>query len=117
MPFLTFLLPLLQRREDDSQELNDNGSVNIRGDTHRKDGKLAQGTAGEQVHESEEIALIKELLDYGRIYSRYGDVSPQTEYCKHNECKNDPLAELRYLVDVRKGFKHLRSPRLRRLLP
>lgn len=117
MPFLSFLLPLLQSRENDSEELNDNGGVDIRGDTHRKDGKLAQGTAGEQVHESEQVALVKELLNYGGVYSRYRDVSSQPEYREHNEGKYYLFPELRYLVDVRKGLKHLRSPRLRRLLP
>ena len=103
VPLLAFLRPLLEGRDDDIEELDDNGRIDVRRDAHREDGELTERTTGKKVQETEQIAVCEELLDRGRINSRDGDVRPHPEDGEHDQREDDLLAKFGYLKDVAKG--------------
>lgn len=103
MPFFAFLTPLLERRNDDIQKLNDDRRIDVRCDAHGKDGKLAECTTGKQIEQSEEVAVLEERLKRRRVNAGDWDMRSHPEDGKHHQCEDDFLPELRNLEDVRKG--------------
>jgi hypothetical protein len=103
MPFFAFLAPLLQRRYDDIQQLNDDGSIDVRCDAHGKDGKLAECTTREQDPAGRRGCRSGTAPQELRVDSRNRDVRSHAEDGKHDEREDDLLPKLRDLEDVRKG--------------
>ena len=92
-----------QSRNHNRQKLDDDGCVDIRSDAHRKDGKLTQGTAREQIQQAEQVAAAEELLNHGGIHARNRNVGPHPENGEHNQGERDFLPKLRDSIDVREG--------------
>ena len=115
MPLRTFLRPLLKCRYNDVEQLDDDGCVDVGRNAHRKDGEFTERTTREEVEQSEQGSLCKELLDRRRIDAGHRDVRPHAEHGEHDECEYNLLPQFRNPKDVSKGIEHLRSPRLCRL--
>ena len=115
MPLRAFLRPLLKRRYNDVEQLDDDGGVDVGRNAHRKDGELAERTSRKEIEEAEQRALCKELLNRRRIDAGHGDMRPHAEYGEHDEGEYDLLSKFRNAKDISKGIEHLRSPRLCRL--
>ena len=49
VPLLAFLRPLLEGRDDDVEELDDDCRIDVRRDAHREDGELTERTTGKKV--------------------------------------------------------------------
>ena len=116
MPLRAFLRPLLERRYNDVEQLDDDGCVDVGRNAHCKDGKFAERTARKEIEEAEQRSLREELLNRRGVNARHGDVRPHAEHGKHDEREDDLLPQLGNLKDVAKGTEHLRPPLLCRLL-
>ena len=103
MTFLALLGPLLERRNDDVEELDDDCRIDVRRNTHREDGKFTERTARKEVQQTKQVAVGEELLQRRRINPRNGDVSPHPEYGKHDQREDDLLPKFWNLKDVAKG--------------
>ena len=116
MPLRAFLRPLLERRYNDVEQLDDDGCVNVGRNAHCKDGKFAERTARKEIEEAEQRSLREELLNRRGVNARHGDVRSHAEHGEHDEREDDLLPQLGNLKDVAKGTEHLRPPLLCRLL-
>ena len=92
VPFLPFFGPLLQSRNDNREKLHDDRRVDVRRDAHRKDGKLAECTAGKEIQQAEQVARGKQLLNGRRIDARHRDVRTEPEHGEHDEREDDLLS-------------------------
>ena len=121
MRFLPFSLSChaLQGRDCHGQELHDNGGVNIRGNTHGKQGGLGEGAAGHHVGIAHQAALginiIHQLFQSGSVQERHGDNRAEPEHDDNKQSKKDLFAKIRNFPSVLNGVEQLRSPLLSRL--
>ena len=114
-----FLLHALQCRDSDAQQLHDNGSVDVRRNTHGHDGHLGERITGHHVDQLQQgeglgIALAHDL---GNVNTRGGDNAHEAEEDQHTEGIQQLLPEILDFPHLLQRLDHLRSPRLSRREP
>ena len=105
---LTFLLQLGQRLIDHGEQLEDDRRGNVRHDAQRKDSKLAQISAGEEIDQAERGATlgIEEVRERLGVDARRGNVRAQAIDREHRQGEEQTLAQVRDTKDIRKLFQH-----------
>ncbi len=100
-PDLALLLHLLQRRDHDGEELQDDGGRDVGHDAQREDGQLLEGSAGEQVEEAEQAALRGHHLAHGdAVDAGRADEDAEAVDRQHPHGEEEPLAQLGDAEDV-----------------
>ena len=92
--FAAFFLHAFQRGNRDGQQLHDNGSVDVRRNTHGHDGHLTEGRTRHHVHQAQHIIGFRSLLHHSRIQAGNGDNADQTENQQHEERVEHLFTEL-----------------------
>ena len=115
-PELPLLGELLQVRDHHREKLQDDARADVGHDAERKDREALEGTAGEEVHQPDDVVarLGEELGESLPVDARRGDRHPETV---DGECpgrEEEPLAELRDTRRICESFKHRLPPRSRR---
>ena len=106
-----FLLHALQNRKRDAQELHDNRSVDVGGDTHGHNGHLGHRATGHHVHDIKQGQVIAAHAQSGQVDTGSRDTTHQTEQDQHTKGIEDLLAQVFDLPQLADVLKHVRSPR------
>ena len=85
----TFSGKVLQLRDNGRQQLHDDGRRDVREHTQGDDTHAAQRAAGEQVQEPEELVVVEQLLQGGRVEPRYGNMGDQPVEGQHRQGEKD----------------------------
>ena len=108
---LALLCPALQHRDRHRQQLNDDGTVDIRGDGERKQAGVREAAAGHQRQNTHEVAAaFGSLRNSGNINkgNRDGGTDPENQ---HDEKRiQDLFAEIHDFPCIPQGLEHLKSP-------
>ena len=109
----------LQGRDGHSQQLDDDGCVDIGLDAQGEDRCLGKGAAGHHVVQAQNGAahLIQIGLQQADIHVRHRDGVADPEDQQDEECKNDLLPQFGDAPRFANGLDHVTSPRPFRLLP
>ena len=118
-PLGIVLLELLQVGKDDDQELHDDARVDVGSDPEGEDAEILQGSAGEEVQEIQNPAVVaaEELSHRRPIDARRGDMGPEPEDEQDAEGEQDPSFKVGQSEGVAERPEHVRSPRPSRLPP
>ena len=75
-PEFAFLLQLFERRDDNREQLQDDGRRDVRHDAQRKDGQSAEIAAAEHIDEAEQRALTagEKVRQFVGVYAGSRDV-------------------------------------------
>ena len=88
---------------NDYKKLQNNGSKDVRCNTHRKNRKFAHGTAREHIEETLEVSAVKQLLNHASVYARNWDMCSSPKNDEHGESKKDFPPEFCYLRKICEG--------------
>src|SRR4029434_1446934 len=108
LPLLSLLLELLELRDHDREQLEDDRGADVGHDAQREDRQLLERTAREQREQAEDRALhLREEVahDLG-IDAGRDDVRAHAVDREHPEREEDPLPELRDPPDVLDASDH-----------
>ena len=72
LPLCALFRPLLKGRNNDVEQLDDDGRVDVGRDAHCKDGKFTERAAGEKIQKTEQRPLCEELFNRCRIHAGHG---------------------------------------------
>ena len=99
---IAFLLELLQRRDHDRQQLENDRGADVGHDAQREDRELLERAAREQIEEAEHRArhLVEEALDHLGIDPRRGDVRTEPIHGEHPEREQDASLQFGHAADV-----------------
>ena len=109
----------LKSGDGNSQQLKDDGCVDIRGDGHCEDGRTRQTTAGEHIqitkHRTVYRCLLEVLCERYGINERNRNARTKAEDQDDEQSVQHLLAQFGHRPGVFKGLKHLKPPRPFRL--
>ena len=96
----------LQAGDGNGQKLDDDGTRDVGGDTHGKDGKLAEATARKQVQEAQDIILARHFRNAAGVHK--GHWNEGTQPVDHDQQKGEqhPGADVLDIPGVEDGLKH-----------
>ena len=113
---LPFLGKILQVGNGDSQQLHDNGRVDIRLNAQREDRALAERVTGHHVQVGQHAAGgVEHVFEIASGDIRYRNRTAQTEEDQDQQRIQKTLAQIVDLPGIAERFEHLRSPQLSRL--
>ena len=120
LAFLTAVLNhMLEGRDGNGQQLQDNRCVDIGSDAHCENRRIGQAAAGEDIHEAQKRAvgslLLKDLRQHGEIYERNRDRRTEAEDEDNEQSVQNLLTQFCDPPRILNGLEHLRSPRPFRL--
>src|SRR3954447_6818085 len=111
LPDLALLLQLLERRHDDSQELQDDRRRDVRHDPEREQRDARQPAAAERVQQVQDAAVADLLLDRVDgldVDARHRDVRAESVEREEQRSEGELLADLRDGEGSEDGGRHLR---------
>ncbi len=108
--FLALLGPSLQRRKPDRQELHDNGRVDVRSDSERKERTARKRAARDGAHELKEVIALDLGLNKVSRQTGDGNITSDAEYQKDKQGKKNLFPDVLIPKGVFQCFNHFSTP-------